>query len=592
MIELKHIQLAFDNVLIQNGELIIPDEKITVIAGESGSGKSSLLYDIALITKQAQMDYQFYDYDIATLSTMEKQDLQRNHIAFVFQNISLFHCLNLMENIQFFAYLSHQEFDENKAREYLTDFHLFLDDSTNVKTLSSGERQRLAIICALMKETPLIILDEPTAYLDYDNIQRLIEVLQLLKNKYHKTILIASHDKSIKAISDCLYEIQNHKIIQSKDSNIPKQITYLKKDNSYQKALSLFYHKTIKANHFQYSILKVLMILLLTFSCFLSVFLQKYQQQLMEKIETLESNQIIVQSHQPISNQELKEMKYYEEIKDIKRVVPIETDNGYLICPYISFDFFQNHSLKQVSQKNQVFGNYELYRQDKSTTLNCTLSSYHFSLSVDTYLNETFEDYRGLSSLSKVIYVPYDAYQKLLQHTDIQLKESYMFIIELNDKKQYLNVLQIIDKDLLKFEVVSQSNLMKMIDVYNQLGTFNQLSLILVMGLFIIGMIILKVLDQYQWRYHEVLLETNGIPSRQIRKLLLKKELYLIIIPWIVSILAVIGIYGFLGLLNKGIVMYICLFITGVSLFIYMISYLIYSIIKLLLSDIKMIKKQ
>ena len=55
-----------------------------------------------------------------------------------------------------------------------------------------------------MKETPLIILDEPTAYLDYDNIQRLIEVLQLLKNKYHKTILIASHDKSIKAISDCL----------------------------------------------------------------------------------------------------------------------------------------------------------------------------------------------------------------------------------------------------------------------------------------------------------------------------------------------------------------------------------------------------
>ena len=123
----------------------------------------------------------------------------------------------------------------------------------------------------------------------------------------------------------------------------------------------------------------------------------------------------------------------------------------------------------------------------------CTLSSYHFSLSVDTYLNETFEDYRGLSSLSKVIYVPYDAYQKLLQHTDIQLKESYMFIIELNDKKQYLNVLQIIDKDLLKFEVVSQSNLMKMIDVYNQLGTFNQLSLILVMGLFIIGMIILNI---------------------------------------------------------------------------------------------------
>ncbi|MFR7591217.1 MAG: ATP-binding cassette domain-containing protein [Longibaculum sp.] len=591
MIELKHIHLSFDDVLIQDGEMIISDEQITVITGKSGSGKSSLLYDIALITKQAQMDYQFYDYDVTTLNAAEKQDLQRNYIAFVFQNIPLFNCLNLMENIKFFAYLSHQEFDENKAREYLTDLHLFLDDSTDIKTLSGGERQRLAIVCALMKDTPLIILDEPTAYLDYDNIQRLIEVLKLLKNKYHKTILIASHDENIKEISDCLYEIKDKKLIQSKCSNNQKHTIYQQKQNTYQKALSLFYCKTIKGNHFKYSLLKILIILLLSFSCFLQVFLQKYQEQLHEKINTLESYQIIVQSHQLISNQELKKMKYYEEIKDIKRFIPIETDNEYLICPYINSDFFQNNKFKQMSKENQIYGNYELYRQEKSTPIHCSLSSYQFPVDIDVYLNQTFEDYRGFSYLSKVIYVPYETYQELLQYTDINIKESNMFIIELKDKAQYLNVLQIIDKDFLQLEVVSNSNLMKMIDVLNKLETFNQLSVIFIMGLFMLGMIILKVFDQYQWRYNEVLLETNGISSQNIRKLLLKKDFYLMKVPWIVSILIVIGIYGVLGLLNKDVAMYICLFITGISIFIYIGSYLIYIFIKLLLSDVKIIKK-
>ena len=194
MLEIKNISLSFDKELIKNGQLYIYDNQITVLSGPSGSGKSSLLYDIAFLSHQSQMNYIFDGKDVQTLSKDEIRDIQRNKIAFVFQNIPLFNSMTLMENIRFYASLTQETFSEEKARQYLTDLELFLDDHTDIEHLSGGERQRLAIICALMKDTPYIFMDEPTAYLDEDNREEFIKILDLLKNRYHKTILIASHD--------------------------------------------------------------------------------------------------------------------------------------------------------------------------------------------------------------------------------------------------------------------------------------------------------------------------------------------------------------------------------------------------------------
>lgn len=212
MLSLKNINLAFDQELIHQGELYVPNEQLTVLFGPSGSGKSSLLYDMAFLTKQAQMDYIFDGIDVHTLSQDEIKDIQRNQIAFVFQNIPLFDSMNLMENIRFFSSLTHDKFDENQARQYLTDLELYLDDQTPIEHLSGGERQRLAIICALMKDTPYIFMDEPTAYLDEDNRQEFLKIIDLLKNQYHKTILIATHDELLKNVCDQLYEIRHQRI--------------------------------------------------------------------------------------------------------------------------------------------------------------------------------------------------------------------------------------------------------------------------------------------------------------------------------------------------------------------------------------------
>ena len=116
--------------------------------------------------------------------------------------------------------MTHDEFDEDQARQYLTDLELYLDDQTPIEHLSGGERQRLAIICALMKDTPYIFMDEPTAYLDEDNRQEFLKIIDLLKNQYHKTILIATHDELIKDVCDCLYEIRNQRIYCLKKQDV------------------------------------------------------------------------------------------------------------------------------------------------------------------------------------------------------------------------------------------------------------------------------------------------------------------------------------------------------------------------------------
>lgn len=591
MLELKNISLSFQAELIKDGHIIIPDEKITVIAGKSGSGKSTILYDIALITHQVKMDYSFCGLDVSQLSHLEKQNLQRNAISFVFQNIQLIDSLSLIENIKFFAYLIHPDFNENQAREYLTDLNLMLDDQTDIKTLSGGEKQRLAIVCALMKDTPIIILDEPTAYLDYDNKLKLMRILTLLRDKYHKTVIIATHDDLIKEMADHLYEIQDQKIVKEKIDVISQPTPLVNTIDSYQHALKLFYKKIMKSQQWKHNILRVLLIVLFSFSCFISVFFQKYQERLNQSIEQLQSHQIIVQSKQPLSNEKIKDIKYYDEIEDVKRVTPIETDNGYLICPYIESDYFYHYLDTSSVNENANYANYELYRRHKNPIIECQISDYSFSVTISNYLNHKFEDYQGLSSLSQVIYIPYTQYEKIIKKTDIDLKDSSLFIIKIKDRHHYLEVLKEIQNKFSYIEIYGNTNLMKMIDVMNHLEVFNQVSITFIMGLAILGVIILKVLDQYQWRFHEVLLGVNGISNKNMQKLFLQKELYLLLLPCFISIIGVACVYGFMGLLDKDILLYICMFILIETTIVLIVAYVIYVIMEVALSNIKIIKK-
>lgn len=96
---------------------------------------------------------------------IQRNELRQNAISFIFQENYLFEHLSLIENILFFANMTNHKLSEKQIREYLDFVDLNLDFNTSLKTMSGGERQRLAIVCGIVKDAKLFIFDEPTSYL-------------------------------------------------------------------------------------------------------------------------------------------------------------------------------------------------------------------------------------------------------------------------------------------------------------------------------------------------------------------------------------------------------------------------------------------
>ena len=86
MIELTNIELSFGKrQLIEKGGMCIPYQQVTLLRGESGSGKTSLLMDIGLLAHQAKMNYLFDGIDINTCHEKQRSYLRQNEISFIFQ---------------------------------------------------------------------------------------------------------------------------------------------------------------------------------------------------------------------------------------------------------------------------------------------------------------------------------------------------------------------------------------------------------------------------------------------------------------------------------------------------------------------------
>lgn len=593
MLKLNHIYLSFDQSLIEDSCLDIPSQQITVISGESGCGKSSLLYEIAFMTQNASKEYCFLGQNTDDLSLSEKENLQRTKIAFVFQNTQLFACMTLMENIEFFSRLGSNCFDESKAREYLTDLDLFLDDNTDISTLSGGEMQRLAIVCALMKETPLIILDEPTAYLDQENKEKIIHVLNLLKNKYNKAILIASHDQLIKDNCDCLYEIVGRQIQKLKC----KKGEELKKDINCSSVpkfiLNYFYKKDYSYQRWSHYLIQFLLTIIFVVTCFFTVFLQVYQEYIEVSVDNLKSTQIVLETYQPITNQKLKDINYLNNVQVVKRLDYIVTDDNYLLLPYLSSDYFLNHIQYRGPNTTMIYANYEVYRQRKTEITKCFIDGKKHTLSIDSYLDVDFEDYSSLqvSNLSKVIYLPYEYFSNLTKEIVDQESELTSCLIQIDNLENYEDVLIDLQEEMPQSSIIGNANLMPLLDLQNKLSLFIQGITLFIMGMIILVILLLKINSHYRSRFSYALLEVNGVPKKDIRKMTYKKELRLLYVPLLLSFLLVNILFAISSILTLEIILTTILYLTSCSIIIFLLSCIVNGIITKLLPTMKIIKK-
>jgi ABC-type lipoprotein export system ATPase subunit len=165
MIELRNINILFDRKeCIRNGDFKAYPYQITGIYGESGTGKSSLLYILGMLSNQ-QHEY-YYNNKQLILNDKEKAKFRNQHISFITQNSLLIETISVEKNIEYYLLQSQSKHSVDELLEMVN-----LKDKKDAMpvSLSTGERQRIAIACALAKDSDIILGDELTSALDDEN---------------------------------------------------------------------------------------------------------------------------------------------------------------------------------------------------------------------------------------------------------------------------------------------------------------------------------------------------------------------------------------------------------------------------------------
>ena len=183
--------------------------QMCVIQGTSGSGKSTLLNCIGGLDTMDSGSVVVDGKEIFGLKPAELSDYRRDNLGFIFQFYNLVPNLTVKENIQVCKYLSKNPLDMN---ELLDTLGLTEHQNKFPAQLSGGQQQRCAIARALIKNPKLLLCDEPTGALDSKTSRDILILLEEINRKYSTTMLIVTHNNSIKNMV--------HKVIIVKDGMI------------------------------------------------------------------------------------------------------------------------------------------------------------------------------------------------------------------------------------------------------------------------------------------------------------------------------------------------------------------------------------
>lgn len=173
---LKDISLNFKN------------KGLVCILGKSGSGKSTLLSILGYLDQPS--NGKVYDGDIclSDLNSNQANSYRRNNVGYIFQNYNLINELTVEENIT----IGLKEIDQNKLKNILELLGIIKFVDKIASELSGGEQQRVAIARALLKESKVIIADEPTGNLDNNNSKIIFNTLREISKE--RLVIVVTHD--------------------------------------------------------------------------------------------------------------------------------------------------------------------------------------------------------------------------------------------------------------------------------------------------------------------------------------------------------------------------------------------------------------
>ena len=180
-----------------------------VIQGTSGSGKSTLLNCIGGLDTIESGSIKVDGTEIAGMKADELSDYRRDYLGFIFQFYNLVLNLTVRENIQVCEYLTDQPLNMDELLEILG---LTEHQNKFPAQLSGGQQQRCAIARALIKNPKLLLCDEPTGALDSKTSRDILILLEKINATYGTTMLIVTHNNSIKNMVDQVVIVKDGQI--------------------------------------------------------------------------------------------------------------------------------------------------------------------------------------------------------------------------------------------------------------------------------------------------------------------------------------------------------------------------------------------
>lgn len=360
---LDHISKTFKSqktsfTAVDDVSLTLPAKGLISIVGKTGCGKSTLLNLIIGIEKPSKGTIYFVDKKLSNFSKRQLSKYRLCEVSMIYQHYNLLNDLTMVENVampQLIRGVSKKDAYE-QAKQLIKRFVLEESITQNVSTLSGGEKQRVAIMRALITNPKVILCDEPTGALDEKNSQQIMDELKNISKE--KLVLMVSHNMGlVRKYSDRIIEMKDGKIEHDKTVNLDQSfIEYHNQKIHYKNRWTFLLIKQL----FKKNVFKGVFSFVSLVVGFISVFLgigfisgsEKSQNDALKRNLAIGNATVSETSYYSISNSPLEFKKnvrpksevideYFVDLQNV-RILP---NTNYFFSPFPN-GYFRNEQIK------------------------------------------------------------------------------------------------------------------------------------------------------------------------------------------------------------------------------------------------------
>ena len=203
MIRIQNLKKAFDDkIIFDHFDLEIPDGQFAILSGRSGAGKTTLLNMIGGLEPLTDGEIRVDTYTFTKDSRPPRSYFQTK-VGFIFQNYGLVDNKTVRQNLE----MVRKKFRTGVSIEQaLRNVGLESAQDQPVYKLSGGEQQRVALARLMLKQCDIILADEPTGSLDWENAMHVVELIKQL-NQSGKTIVMVTHDQRLLSSAERIVQL-------------------------------------------------------------------------------------------------------------------------------------------------------------------------------------------------------------------------------------------------------------------------------------------------------------------------------------------------------------------------------------------------